>query len=121
MTEKVQSQHVDFTGQVKSKEISKEMQVMDYPTQVTIVEMNKNYNKMINNMFAICAKSCIRNFNQARMSIEEKSCAENCQKKYYSTFVIGKGFVNQITMETEQLDIFSNTNEVDLIKNSKKI
>lgn len=125
MTEKVQSQNIDFTGELKHNKQAKfqEIKVMDYNSQLVIVEINKNYNKMINNMFSLCGKKCIGNFSNSNLGPQEKICLENCQKKFYNSYVIGKTFVDQVINESKSLDLFSDKTEVDLIQqvSAKKI
>jgi hypothetical protein len=122
MVDNVQNQSVDFLGNLKKLENikkDKDSKVMDYDTQVAIVELNKNYNKMVNNMFETCAKMCFKNFNTQTMNKEEKICALNCQKKFYSTYVYGQSYVNAIIEETGKTDIFSDKTEVDIIENAR--
>lgn len=122
MTDNVQSQNVDFTEGIKNTEAKtfKETKVMDFPTQLAIVEINKNYNKMVNNMFNVCAKMCIKTFNQQSLSTQEKTCAENCQKKFFESFVIGKKIVNNIVKEVEKVDLFDDKSEVDIVKSARE-
>lgn len=121
MVENISNQTIDFIGQIKEQEKREKIGIMDYPTQVAIVELNKNYNKFINNMFKTCAKVCINNFNYPKLGGSEKSCVESCQRKFFETYYIGQNFVNAVLAETNKTDLFSESEEVDIIKNANKL
>jgi hypothetical protein len=122
MVDRVSNQSIDFLGERKNEETKgkETIGVMDYPTQVAIVELNGNYNKMVNNMFKTCASNCIKNFNFPKLGNTEKICAENCQKKFFESYVVGQGFVNAILEESSKIDLFSDKNEVDIVKAAAK-
>ncbi len=108
------------TTDTKTNDIErKEYYVMDQPTEITLLEINKNYSKMMNNMFAVCGRKCIKNFNISIMNTDEKFCVENCQKKFYLNYSIGKKILNEIMKEVKDIDLFSDKTEVDLAKNAK--
>ncbi len=121
MTENVQSQTIDFAGELKNAEKFKEVEVMDAQMQNAIVELNKNYNKMVNNMFYTCAKMCIKKFDNPNLMRNEQVCVENCQKKFYKSYSIGHRFMADIMREVEKVDLFSDKSEVDIVKSRKNI
>ena len=47
MVDKAVNQSIDFLVETQQKEKQEKLGIMDFPTQVAIVELNKNYNKMI--------------------------------------------------------------------------
>lgn len=116
MVEKVENQSVDFLGPI----IQEESNIMDFNTQSTLLEISKNYNKMINNMFKVCADICIKNFNYPKLSESEIICTENCQRKFFQTYVQGYNYVKLILDEAQKSDIFVINGELDIIKNVKK-
>ena len=120
MVDNVSNQSIDFLGEILKEEKKEKVGIMDYPTQIAIVELNKNYNKMINNMFKACANICVKNFNYPKLSTGEKICAENCQKKFFESYVIGQSFVGKVLDETNKTDLFSDKNEVDIVRNAGK-
>ncbi len=121
MVDKIQNQTIDFLGEINKKGSSElDEYVMDYPTQVAICQMNKNYNKMINNMFATCANICIKTFNYPKLNEKEKNCAEICQKKFYSSYFIGQQFVTAVIEESKKIDLFSDKTELDVILSTRK-
>jgi hypothetical protein len=121
MVDKVNNQSIEFLGEELKQAPKKEsIGIMDYPTQMAIVEVNSNYNKMINNMFKACATNCIKNFSFPKMGNNEKICAENCQKKFYESYYIGQGYVQGILEEAYKTDFFSDKNEVDIINSANK-
>jgi|LauGreDrversion4_2_1035121.scaffolds.fasta_scaffold1021697_2 hypothetical protein len=118
MVDKIQNQSIEFIGQVESK--NQETPIMDFETQATLVQVTKNYNKMINDMFLTCAELCLKNFKYAKMSEKEALCAENCQRKYFESHALGRGFMGLVLEETAKTDIFSDKDEVDIVKNVNK-
>jgi hypothetical protein len=118
MVDKVENQSVEFIGKVES--VTQDSYIMDFETQAAIVQVSKNYNKMINNMFLTCAELCLKNFKYAKMSEKEAKCAENCQRKYFESHALGKNLLGGILEETAKTDIFSSKDEVDIIKNVNK-
>ena len=120
MVDNISNQSIDFLGEILKEEKIEKIEIMDYPTQVAIVELNRNYNKMINNMFKTCANICVKNFNYPKLSAAEKICAENCQKKFFESYVIGQGFVSKVMEETNKTDLFSDKNEVDIVRSAGK-
>jgi hypothetical protein len=120
MTEKNLSQTVDFSGEIKKQEKYTELKVMDFNTQNALMEMNRNHNKMINNMFYVCSNFCFKKFSGANLTSIEKTCAENCQKKFYSAYNIGSRLMDRLMKESDKIDIFSDKNEVDIVKDSRK-
>lgn len=121
MVDKIETQSIDFLGgdEKKPSITQNESLIIDLQTQIALGEMNKNYNKMVNNMLASCADVCLKNFSNAKFTQSESTCIENCQKKYYSTYAIGEYFVRYILEESKKTDLFSNKNEVDIIENSQ--
>ncbi len=123
MVDKIEAQSVDFLGEAEQfkKTTSskfKEEVVVDMDTQIAIGELQKNYNQMVNNMLSTCANICIKNFNGAKLSDTESICVDNCQKKFYSTYAVGEKFVRLILEEANKTDIFSNSNQTNIIENA---
>ena len=118
MVDKVQNQSIDFVGEIKKQEQA-ETSIMDLQSQIAIGELNKNYNKMVNNMFKCCAEICIKNFNYPKLSNSEKTCVENCQKKFFSSYRLGSNLVNSIIEEARRTDIFSEKSEVDIVEGAR--
>jgi hypothetical protein len=121
MVDKIQTQSIDFLGEDDKKTFIKQNEAMmiDLQTQIAMGELNKNYNRMINNMLASCANICLKNFSNAKFTQSESVCVENCQKKYYSTYAIGEYFVRYVLEESKKTDFFSNKTEVDIIENAQ--
>jgi hypothetical protein len=121
MVDKIQNQSIDFIGdKTKQKNNFFKDDIIGIDTEFAIAELNKNYNKMINNMFAVCSKMCIKNFTSQKMNTTEQNCSENCQKKFYSTYAYGESMVRMIVEETKKADLFSNQTEVNIVENAKK-
>ena len=77
------------------------------------VANTKYYNKMVNNMLMICSELCIKDFIKTDLNSTEKTCVENCQKKYYLTNIRGRDLVGKLIDGIGKEDLFSFTNEVD--------
>lgn len=124
MVDKALTQSIEFIGKDIKPTLAKakgdEKKIMDIDTEITIMESTKNFNKMVNNMFAICSKICIKDFSNGRMSVTEAKCAENCQKKFYESYAIGERLVCSVMENSKNNDIFSNKTEVDIIEEAKK-
>ncbi len=118
MVDKIENQSVDFLGEVEQK--AQDLTVMDMATQQTLVEISRNYNKMVNNMFKTCAQLCLKNFAYPKMSDKEQICAENCQKKFFATYAQGYDYVKLILEETQKTDFFADKDEVDIVKSANK-
>jgi len=54
-----------------------------------IIEAKKNFNRLLNNINSVCAKSCFKNMRSDRLSDDENLCMTNCQQKYYDVYDIG--------------------------------
>jgi hypothetical protein len=120
MVDKIEAQFVEFTGKQKQQPVS-EKSLMDKDTENAIVESTKNYNKMVNNMFVMCSKICIKNFTSSTLSHSEATCVENCQKKFFASYAIGQEFIDMLVTQVNQTDLFSNnTNELDIVEKSIK-
>jgi hypothetical protein len=117
MVENIESQSINFTGK---SEVQKSIQkdIMDVDTEKALIESTKNFNKLTNDMFLVCSKFCIKNFTLKNFTNEEENCIENCQKKFITSYAIGKGFVDMLVDEINKTDIFSNKNELNLIQNT---
>jgi hypothetical protein len=121
MVDNVNASSVDFLGDKPKTSVYGEKKVMSIDTQVALVEASKNYNKLVNNMFATCGKICIKNFsNNFQLNQEEKSCIENCHKKFYNSYAIGESILGYIMKEAEKADVFSDVDEVNLVLKAKK-
>jgi len=121
MVDKIQTQNIDFLGEEPKNTNNKQSEtiMIDLPTQIAMGELNKNYNKMVNNMFATCANICLKNFMNQKYSSNEFICVENCQKKYYSTYALGEYLIKYILEESKKTDLFSSTTDVNIIENAQ--
>jgi hypothetical protein len=121
MVDNVNASSVEFLGNKQKTDVYSEKKVMSVSTQDTLVEATKNYNRLVNNMFASCGKICIKNFNNnLQLNQEEKSCIENCHKKFYNSYAIGESILGYIMKEAEKADVFSDIDEVNLVSKAKK-
>lgn len=112
------NQSINFIGErdLNSGKVVREKEVMDIETQNALFTMNKNYEKMINNMFEHCANVCFKDFTFPQINKEERLCVENCQKKYYHTYAAGESILKYVLQESQKIDLFSDKTELDLLK-----
>lgn len=110
--------------QKKTQESSSQdddVRVMDKLTEMAILDSTKYYNRMVNNMLKVCSERCISSFHSSQMTKQEKSCVENCQKKFYKTVSLGDGFIKTILNETKNVDLLSSKNEIDVLNSSTNL
>jgi hypothetical protein len=118
MVDNIEAQSVYFTGQTNQQKKVVQKDVMDMDTQNALVESTKNFNKLANDMMFVCGNICIKNFGARNLNREETNCVENCQKKFYHSYALGKKIVDNIVKQVNNTDIFSNKKEIDIIQDS---
>ena len=118
MVDKVDAQFIEFKGDNNTKRIVNEKPLLDNDTEMALLESTKNYNKMVNNMFDVCSKICIKKFTESNFNTHELICVENCQKKFFASYSIGHGLLSTIFNQIDKTDIFTNPSDVNLIQNT---
>jgi hypothetical protein len=122
MVDKISSQSVDFKPDPdlgeRTTQVQNDKPLMDKDTENALLDRTRNFNKMVNNMFNVCAKRCIKNFTNTSLNTQEAICVENCQKKYFTSYAVGHQFLDMIVNQVNKTDLFATTTDVDIIQRS---
>ena len=117
MVDNIESQTIQFSGQ-ENKQALYNKDIMDIHTQNALIESTKNFNKLANDMMTVCSNICIKNFYGKNLDREETNCVENCQKNFFSSYAMGKQFVDIIIQNVNKTDLFENKSDIDIIQSS---
>lgn len=120
MVDRIDAQSVDFIGDNKVMPKSDDKKLMSLETEDAIVESTKNFNKLVNNMFSVCGKLCIKSFNGLQLNPEEKECVDNCHKKFFHSYAVGERILTLILEEAKKTDLFSDKSEINIINDARK-